>query len=563
MSENNENNDPQLGTSAVMKADNGEQLIPSPPHENLEPVPSSERLGVMDSLRGIALIGILMMNIEWFNRPTSELGRFDSSLNGYDYGASFFVKLFVEGKFYKLFALLFGMGFAVMLIKAQQSGRPFASMFVRRMSALFIFGMAHYIFIWDGDILHDYAFAGLLLLGWVQLTKTKFFSRFSKPRSFLRFGLSVLCLPVVIGIGMGTWHGLTNDNNELAEQWSERQEAVVLSKKLIAEGALEKEDEEEETSSDESSVNSETEEVASSSDKQNGIESSADDLEASAEDSTVAKTEGDETEAGDAKKEEPKDVDEMTREERIEHFADRIIKSKKRRQKSAEEEITAVTGSYSDGVAFRAESAPGAMGQTIGFSLMMLFPIFMIGYWLVASGVLNNPKKHGAIFKSLAIVGLLVGLGTTLIALTIMQYPPTMDIRMLRNNAGGMFQFSQYVVAAGYLGAMVWMYQTNFMRKVLDIFAPIGRMALTNYIMHSLILGFIFYGYGQSMFGQILRADQMLIVAAIIFGQLIISTLWLKAFRFGPLEWLWRCLTYKKLQPMKRSKTLNGEAAVV
>jgi uncharacterized protein len=78
-----------------------------------------------------------------------------------------------------------------------------------------------------------------------------------------------------------------------------------------------------------------------------------------------------------------------------------------------------------------------------------------------------------------------------------------------------------------------------------------GRMALTNYIMHSVILAVIFHGYAGQMYGLISKSPQMLIVAAIILFQVIASTLWLKAFRFGPLEWLWRSLTYLKVQPMK------------
>ena len=70
--------------------------------------------------------------------------------------------------------------------------------------------------------------------------------------------------------------------------------------------------------------------------------------------------------------------------------------------------------------------------------------------------------------------------------------------------------------------------------------------------MHTVILCFIFYGYGAGMFGHISRTPQMLIVFAIILFQLVLSTWWLNRFQFGPLEWFWRCLTYKRLQPMKR-----------
>ena len=92
---------------------------------NLAPVSGQQRIQVMDLLRGLALIGILFMNIEWFNRPDVNLLQFDYSQTGGDWASSWLVKVFIEGKFYKLFSLLFGMGFAVMLLRAQEVGRPF------------------------------------------------------------------------------------------------------------------------------------------------------------------------------------------------------------------------------------------------------------------------------------------------------------------------------------------------------------------------------------------------------------------------------------------------------
>jgi uncharacterized protein len=79
----------------------------------------------------------------------------------------------------------------------------------------------------------------------------------------------------------------------------------------------------------------------------------------------------------------------------------------------------------------------------------------------------------------------------------------------------------------------------------------VGRMAFTNYIMQSIICTFIFYGHGLGLFGQVGRVTQITIVLIIWILQLIYSPLWLKHFRFGPLEWLWRSLTYAQMQPLK------------
>src|SRR3546814_9446096 len=82
------------------------------------PVSAAQRIDFLDALRGFALIGILLMNIEWFNRPWAGGGSIDYDLQGVDYAAGLFVNIFVQGRFYPLFALLFGIGFALMLDRA-------------------------------------------------------------------------------------------------------------------------------------------------------------------------------------------------------------------------------------------------------------------------------------------------------------------------------------------------------------------------------------------------------------------------------------------------------------
>ena len=83
--------------------------------------------------------------------------------------------------------------------------------------------------------------------------------------------------------------------------------------------------------------------------------------------------------------------------------------------------------------------------------------------------------------------------------------------------------------------------------------AAVGQMALTNYIMHTVICIFFFFGIGFSMFGELQRYQLYYVVFAIWLLQLIVSPIWLRHFRFGPLEWVWRSLTYNKRQPMNRS----------
>jgi uncharacterized protein len=87
--------------------------------------------------------------------------------------------------------------------------------------------------------------------------------------------------------------------------------------------------------------------------------------------------------------------------------------------------------------------------------------------------------------------------------------------------------------------------------RILQKLAPFGRMALTNYIMQSVILLLVFHGYAGGLYGQVSRSGQMLVVVAILVIQIVLSTWWLKRYRFGPLEWLWRLATYLSWQPLR------------
>ena len=81
--------------------------------------------------------------------------------------------------------------------------------------------------------------------------------------------------------------------------------------------------------------------------------------------------------------------------------------------------------------------------------------------------------------------------------------------------------------------------------------AAVGQMALTNYMMHSVICAFVFLGFGFGLFGSLQRFELYYVVFSIWFFQLLLSPVWLRYFRFGPLEWFWRSLTYWKPQPMR------------
>ncbi|MFQ5724758.1 MAG: DUF418 domain-containing protein, partial [Terriglobia bacterium] len=118
---------------------------------------------------------------------------------------------------------------------------------------------------------------------------------------------------------------------------------------------------------------------------------------------------------------------------------------------------------------------------------------------------------------------------------------------------GSQFNYwGSLLVSLGWVGAVMLICQRRALGWLTRRLAAVGQMAFSNYLLHTLICTTIFYGHGLGLFGQVERVGQILIVFGVWGFQLLVSPLWLRRFRFGPLEWLWRSLTYGKLQPMVR-----------
>ncbi|GHE88817.1 DUF418 domain-containing protein [Thalassotalea profundi] len=475
----------------------------------LAPIDESKRIDALDILRGIALIGILLMNIEWFNRPMVNLIGFDNSLSGTDHAVGWLIRCFVEGKFYKLFALLFGMGFAVMLIRAKEVGRPFGAWFTRRMLALWILGIAHMVFLWGGDILHDYALAGLILLAWVYLLQKPRFQQYDNTHSYLKLSLIWLFLPIFFSTIAGIGAGIFIDHEKTLANWSEEQEisAIVAQRLEISAEPLEliKTDKLHKDSSQ-----LENEEVANQST-------------------------GEADESEDPKEESIKEL--VT--------AERDIQEKELAETKAFTE-----GSYWKATEYRLEFLAFMLPFSPLFAFMMLIPIFILGFWFVASKRIINYQQYIPMYKMMMRIGLSLGIFLNAAGLLLLQQPAAQISTVIASVGEMIFFVGQYVLTAGYLGLVICLLNNTKWHARLAKFAPMGKMALTNYLMHSIILTSIFYGYAGGQYGEISRGPQVLIVLAIIIFQILLSTWWLNHYRFGPMEWLWRSITYKKFQPM-------------
>lgn len=152
--------------------------------------------------------------------------------------------------------------------------------------------------------------------------------------------------------------------------------------------------------------------------------------------------------------------------------------------------------------------------------------LFLLGALAWRTGVARRPDQHRRLLIAIAVAGVAAGAA-------------------LSNVAAGV---GQSLLAAGYAATVLLLAR----RRVLHVFAPLGRMAFTNYIAQSLIFGYIFFGYGLGQFGRLGAAPVFLLGLGVYAAQMAASAWWLRRYRYGPLEWLWRTLMYGAAQPMRR-----------
>ncbi len=121
--------------------------------------------------------------------------------------------------------------------------------------------------------------------------------------------------------------------------------------------------------------------------------------------------------------------------------------------------------------------------------------------------------------------------------------------------------WASILVSLGWIGIVILVSRLRTMRRIINLISSLGRMAFTNYILDTLICTTLFYGFGMGLYGKVSRTTQIEVVLLIWIAQLWLSSAWLRYFRFGPLEWLWRSLTYRRLQPLRQAEALKFAAS--
>ena len=188
------------------------------------------------------------------------------------------------------------------------------------------------------------------------------------------------------------------------------------------------------------------------------------------------------------------------------------------------------------------------LGPNLGFAIIVL-GVFLLGAWFIRSGVMADPAAHLKLFRWMAWIGLPLGLGLSLVAARIaLTHVPGQNDGAFQLSMGLAF-IGNLPACLGYIGVVVLLLHGRW-RDWLAPLAPVGRMALSNYILQSALGTLFFYGYGLGHWGMP-RAQQLLYVVVVFALQVLLSRWWLAKFRFGPLEWLWRWVTYGRRPAMR------------
>lgn len=219
-------------------------------------------------------------------------------------------------------------------------------------------------------------------------------------------------------------------------------------------------------------------------------------------------------------------------------------------EQALEGERAAFTGGYLDLLPQRAQAA--AEWEFMFFPMMFfgrIFGVMLLGMAALKLGVLTGLRSQTFYLWMMAI-GYLVGIPIVAVGAKIW-VNSGFDVLMFFKVTNANY-FGSLFVAAGHIALIALIVKAGVLRRLMDRLMAVGQMAFTNYIAHSVICALLFYGYGFGLWGEVSRAGLWGIVALIWIAQLLWSPWWLKRFRFGPLEWLWRSLTYWKRQPMKR-----------
>ncbi|WND01734.1 DUF418 domain-containing protein [Temperatibacter marinus] len=425
------------------------------------PIMGQERINSLDILRGVALFGILIMNINGMALPGSGYGNPNAwgGASGWDLTTWFTVNIFFESTMRTIFSMLFGAGAILFMDRLSEKlpGNEASEIYMRRNSLLILFGAIHaYLLLWFGDILFYYGIAALILFS------------FRKANFKFLIAVCLLIMSIQITKGVLKYNKLIDDYEKSIAAETKKEAGETLTKK---------------------------------------------------EEGAIKKWTG-------------------------------IWERRNTQPEKAKEEIEKRHKGWWDNVlAFKGRVMTMESYVMYDFFFFDAFLAMLVGMMVYRLGIFTLEKSTG-FYGGMMIVGYLIGLP--------IRYYITMEIYNSGFNPIAFkvmdifLDVSRLALAMGHIGLLLLFVRYNILGFLLKALGAVGRMALSNYIMHSVIFVFLFTGVGLSMFGELMRHELIYVWAIICVSQLILSPLWLSYYKYGPLEWVWRSLTYGERQAFKK-----------
>lgn len=168
--------------------------------------------------------------------------------------------------------------------------------------------------------------------------------------------------------------------------------------------------------------------------------------------------------------------------------------------------------------------------------------IFVIGLWTGRQILFHDLHENKTFLIRVAAAGIVIGIPANIFL--AMESPAGLDDAWFLLVQDTLMTYRYLLLTAGYVAVLMLLFLTRFQKLLMNAFSAVGKTALSNYIIQSIIGIFLFYDVGLGLgkyFGSALLTLAVIVVFVI---QIVISTLWLKRYKFGPLEWMWRVLTY-------------------
>ena len=213
---------------------------------------------------------------------------------------------------------------------------------------------------------------------------------------------------------------------------------------------------------------------------------------------------------------------------------------------SIAEEVATMRGAWGDQMTMRVPSAMTMQTEYLPMLALRATAMMLLGMGLYKSGVLSGgmDRRWNGGF---ALIGLTLGLAITGWGF---QYSQAHDWSMEVFFIGGFFRrLGMVFLVLGYVGSILWLCEGPVKSWLERWLAPLGRMALTNYLAQTVICTTLMYGHGFGLFSSLGRAQLWLVVVPIWVVQILASKWWMDRCAFGPIEWGWRSLTYWRIQP--------------